>query len=202
MAERVQRGRWLFRTIFFAPYVLPVSAVALVFTYLYADRIGLLQHLLSLVGVTAPGWLSDPAWVLPSVAAATVWWTLGFNFVLYLAALQDIPREVLEAAAIDGAGPWQRIRRIVVPLLGRTTALVTVLQIIASLKVFEQIYLIAGSGGGPAGAARSSVEYVYDTGFTDMRVGYASTLSFLLLLLMLAVSALWFALARRTTEEG
>ncbi len=200
MAERVRRGRWLLRTVFFAPYVLPVSAVALVFTYVYADRVGLLQHLLSLAGIASPGWLSDPSWVLPSVAATTVWWTLGFNFVLYLAALQDIPRDVLEAASIDGAGPWRRIRHVVVPMLGRTTALVTVLQVIASLKVFEQIYLIAGSGGGPAGAARSSVEYVYDTGFTDMRVGYAATISFLLFLVMLAVSAVWFAVTRRSDQ--
>ncbi|MDI5962538.1 carbohydrate ABC transporter permease [Streptantibioticus silvisoli] len=200
MAERVRRWRWLFRTVFFAPYVLPVSAVALVFTYVYADRIGLLQHLLSLVGVTSPGWLSDPRWVLPSVAAATVWWTLGFTFVLYLAALQDIPADVLEAAAIDGAGPVRRLRHVVVPMLGRTTALVTVLQVIASLKVFDQVYLIAGSGGGPAGAARSSVEYVYDSGFTDMRVGYAATVSFLLFLVMLAVSAVWFAVSRRTDQ--
>ncbi len=201
LAERVSRGRWLFRTVFFAPYVLPVSAVALVFTYLYTDRIGLLPHLLSLVGVPSPGWLSDPHWVLPSIAAATVWWTLGFDFVLYLAALQDIPRDVLEAAAIDGAGPWQRIRRVVVPMLGRTTALVTVLQVIASLKVFDQIYLIAGPGGGPDGAARSSVEYVFDSGFTDMRVGYASTVSFLLFLVILAVSVVWFAMARRTGKD-
>lgn len=197
LAERVGRGRWFFRIAFFAPYVMPVSVVALVFTWIYADRIGLLQDVVTGVGLTSPGWLSDPSWVLPSVAMATVWWTLGFNFVLYLAALQDIPRDVLEAAGIDGAGPWQRIRHIVLPLLGRTTALVTVLQLIASLKVFDQIYLLAGSGGGPDGAARSSVEYVYDTGFTDMRSGYGSTVSLLLFLLILLVSILWFAVDRR-----
>ena len=79
---------------------------------------------------------------MPSVAIATVWWTLGFNFVLYLAGLQDIPRELYEASAIDGAGPWQQIFRITIPLLGRTTTLVVVLQVIASLKIFDQIYLM------------------------------------------------------------
>lgn len=196
LADRMGRGRWFFRVAFFAPYVLPVSVVSLVFVWIYADRVGLLQWLFTAVGLTSPGWLSDPSWVLPSVAATTVWWTLGFNFVLYLAALQDIPLDVLEASALDGAGPWQRIRHVVLPLLNRTTALVTVLQLIASLKVFDQLYLIAGPGGGPNGSARPSIQYIYDSGFTDMRVGYASTVAFLLFVVILLVSAVWFAVDR------
>ena len=91
-----------------------------------------------------------------------MWWTLGFNFVLYLAGLQEIPRDLYEASSIDGAGPWQQIRRITIPLLGRTTTLVVVLQVIASLKVFDQMYIM--TPGGPNFATRSILQYVYDDG--------------------------------------
>ena len=101
-----------------------------------------------------------------SLAITTVWWTLGFNFVLYLAGLQEIPRELYEAAAIDGAGPWQQIRTITIPMLGRTTTLVAVLQVIASLKVFDQMYLM--TSGGPNFAPARSLEYIYDEGFTEL----------------------------------
>ena len=104
-----------------------------------------------------------------SVALATVWWTLGFDFVLYLAGLQDIPRDLYEAASIDGAGPWKQITRITIPLLGPTTTLVAVLQVIASLKIFDQIYLM--HRGGPDFATRPAIQYIYDVGFTDYRVG-------------------------------
>src|SRR5829696_9595282 len=134
-----------------------------------------------------------------SAVVATVWWTLGFNFVLYLAGLQEIPRELYEASAIDGAGPWQQIRLITVPLLARTTSLVVVLQVIASLKVFDQMYLM--TQGGPNYATRSLLQYVYDEGFTNFRVGYASALSMLFFLVVLAVSAAWFILVRRQEKE-
>jgi multiple sugar transport system permease protein len=128
-----------------------------------------------------------------------VWWTLGFNFVLYLAGLQDIPRELYEAASIDGAGPWQQIRRITIPMLARTTSLVLVLQVIASLKVFDQMYIM--TSGGPNFSTRPVLEYVYDSGFTDFRVGYASSVSTLFFILVLTVSAVWVFLTRRQ-EQG
>jgi multiple sugar transport system permease protein len=135
-----------------------------------------------------------------SVAIMTVWWTLGFNFVLYLAGLQEIPRELYEAGAVDGASPWTLLTRITVPLLRRTTILVTVLQILASLKIFDQIFLM--TSGGPNLSTRPVLEYVYDLGFTDFRVGYASAASMLLFLLTLAVSLVWLLLIRGSREEA
>jgi multiple sugar transport system permease protein len=128
-----------------------------------------------------------------------VWWTLGFNFVLYLAGLQDIPRDLYEAAAMDGAGPLQQVRRITIPMLARTTSLVVVLQIIASLKVFDQMYIM--TSGGPNYSTRSLLEYVYDIGFTDFRTGYAAAASTLFFILVLAVSGVWVLLTRRQ-EQG
>jgi multiple sugar transport system permease protein len=201
LADRFVRGRWFFRFAFFAPFVLPSAVVSLLFMFIYADQLGLAQEVVKWFGVdTPPSWLGDPDWAMISIAAATVWWTIGFNFVLYLAGLQDVPREVHEAAAIDGAGPWQRIRHVVVPMLGRTTTLVTVLQVIASLKVFDQIYMM--TAGGPDGSTRPSLQLIYDTGFVEGRVGYASTVSLLLFLVILFVSLVWFALVRRAEKEN
>jgi multiple sugar transport system permease protein len=172
--------------------------VALIWIWIYTPGLGLLENALGKVGIPVPNWLGDATWAMPSLAISTVWWTLGFNFVLYLAGLQDIPRQLYEAASLDGAGPFQQIRMITIPLLARTTTLVAVLQVIASLKVFDQMYLM--TQGGPNFVTRSVLQLVYDEGFTNFRVGYAAAISMLFFVVVLAVSAVWFALVRR--QEG
>ncbi|MEN3608583.1 sugar ABC transporter permease [Plantactinospora sp. ZYX-F-223] len=199
LAERARRGRWFFRLAFFLPYVLPSAVVALIWLWIYTPELGLLSRTVDAIGLTAPNWLGDPGWAMVSLAITTVWWTLGFNFVLYLAGLQDVPRDLYEASAIDGAGPWQQIRRITLPLLGRTTTLVVVLQVIASLKVFDQMYLM--TSGGPNFSTRSALQYVYEVGFTDYRTGYAAAASTLFFLLVLAVSTVWLVMTRRQESE-
>jgi multiple sugar transport system permease protein len=198
LADRVARGRWFFRLAFFAPYILPSAVVALIWIWIFTPGLGLLENALGTIGIPVPNWLGDQTWAMPSLALSTVWWTLGFNFVLYLAGLQDIPRQLYEAASLDGAGPFQQIRMITIPLLARTTTLVGVLQVIASLKVFDQMYLM--TAGGPNFVTRSVLQLVYDEGFTNFRVGYAAAISMLFFLVVLAVSAVWFALVRR--QEG
>jgi multiple sugar transport system permease protein len=199
LADRVRRGRWFFRLAFFLPYILPSAVVALIWIWLYTPALGLLNKAATAIGFAEPNWLGDPTWAMISLAVTTVWWTLGFNFVLYLAGLQEIPRELYEAAAIDGAGPWQQVRQITIPLLARTTTLVTVLQVIASLKVFDQMYIM--TSGGPNFSTRSALQYIYDLGFTDFRTGYAAAASTLFFLLVLAVSAVWLVITRRQ-EQG
>jgi multiple sugar transport system permease protein len=195
LADRAVRGRWFFRFAFFVPYVLPSAVMALIWIWIYTPALGLAEGWLKAIGITSPNWLGNPAWAMPAVAIATVWWTLGFNFVLYLAGLQDIPRELYEAASIDGAGPWQQILRITIPMLGRTTTLVVVLQVIASLKIFDQIYIM--TSGGPNFSTIPTLEYIYDQSFTNMRIGYGAAVSMLLFLVILAVSFVWFGLVRR-----
>jgi multiple sugar transport system permease protein len=199
LAERASRGRWFFRLAFFAPYILPSAVMALIWIWLYTPGLGLASAAVGKVGLTAPGWLGDPHWAMTSIAIATVWWTLGFNFVLYLAGLQDVPRELYEASALDGASPFRQIMAITVPLLARTTTLVIVLQIIASLKVFDQMYIM--TAGGPNFSTRPALEYIYDIGFTDFRVGYSAAASTVYFVLLLLVSAVWFAQTRRA-EKG
>ncbi|MHA3704069.1 carbohydrate ABC transporter permease [Jatrophihabitans sp. YIM 134969] len=199
LVERASHGRWFFRLAFFAPYILPSAVMALIWIWLYTPGLGLASAAVEKVGLTAPGWLGDPNWAMVSIAMATVWWTLGFNFVLYLAGLQEIPRELYESSALDGASTVQQIRRITIPLLKRTTTLVVVLQVIASLKVFDQMYIM--TAGGPNFSTRPALEYIYDVGFTDFRVGYGAAASTLYFVLVLLVSAVWFIQTRRSEGE-
>ena len=199
VVNRIKRAQWFFRLAFFLPYILPSAVIALIWLFLYEPGYGIIDGFFNLIGVTAPGWVSDPNVALYSIVIVTVWWTLGFNFVLYLAGLQDINPDLYEAAGLDGASQWQQTWRITIPMLGRTTTLVTVLQIIASLKVFDQIYLILA--GGPNYSSRPAIEWIYDTAFTSQRVGYASAASFILFIVILIVSFVWLALVRRQ-ESG
>jgi multiple sugar transport system permease protein len=200
LADRVRRGRAFFRLAFFLPYILPSAVVALIWTWLYTPALGLLTKTATGLGLADPNWLGNPKIAMWSLAITTIWWTLGFNFVLYLAGLQEIPRDLYEASAMDGAGPWHQVARITIPMLSRTTTLVVVLQVISSLKVFDQMYIM--TSGGPNYATRSVLEYVYDIGFTDFRTGYAAAASTLFFIVVLAVSAVWLYLTRRQEQQG
>ncbi|GHE62008.1 carbohydrate ABC transporter permease [Streptomyces spiralis] len=199
LASRVRRGRVLYRLAFFAPYVVPSSVVALIFLWMYTPQIGLLPKIFDAVGLPVPDFIGSTAGGWTAVTLMTLWWTFGFNFVLYTAAIQDVPPDVYEAAAIDGAGPWQQIRHITVPLLGRTTSLVLILQILASLKVFDQIYLLLS--GGPDQSTRPVIEYIYDTGFTAYRGGYGAAATMVYFVVIVAISAAWYGLRRRRASS-
>ncbi|MFJ8857822.1 carbohydrate ABC transporter permease [Streptomyces sp. NPDC102451] len=188
-------GQWVWRLSFFVPYLLPVTVVTLIWTWLYQPDVGLGNELLGALGLEPVGWLSDESVAMWSVAALTVWWTVGFNFLLYLAALQSLPTTYDEAAALDGAGAWRRLWSVTLPQLRRTTVLVAMLQILASLKVFDQIYIL--TKGGPNGSTRPLLEYVYDVGFTGYRLGYASAVSYVFFALVIVVSLAQLRLFRQ-----
>lgn len=188
-------GQWVWRLAFFAPYLLPVGVVGLLWIWLYQPDLGLYNHLLDKLGLGQLAWLSDESVAMWAIALTTLWWTVGFNFLLYLAALQSIPDHLYEAAAIDGAGAWRRLWSVTLPQLSRITVVITVLQILASLKVFDQIYLL--TKGGPNNSTRPVIEYVYDVGFTGYRLGYASAISYIFFALVILASAAQFAALRR-----
>jgi multiple sugar transport system permease protein len=195
LVNRALPAQWLFRLAFFAPYVLPVSVVVLLFNWLFQPGFGLINGTLTWLGLSEVNWLGSEGTAMFSLVILTTWWTFGFNFVLYLAALQDIPNELYEAAATDGATTWQQTRAITIPMLAPTTMLVLVLQVLASLKVFDQIYLLVQ--GGPNYSTRPAVQYIFENAFTQYRVGYASALSIVFFLAIIAVSLLLFSLQRR-----
>jgi multiple sugar transport system permease protein len=197
LVSRVTRMQWLFRLAFFAPYVLPVSVVVLIWNWMYQPGFGLINSYLVSLGFAEVNWLGQPGVAMVSAVIVTVWWTLGFNFVLFLAGLQEIPRELYEAAATDGATPSQQLRRITLPLLTSTTLLVTTLQIIHSLKIFDQIYLLQLGTPGPENSTRVAIQYIYEAGFTQYRIGYASAMSFVFFLVIIAVALVSMKLVRR-----
>ncbi|MFI9780184.1 carbohydrate ABC transporter permease [Streptomyces sp. NPDC051956] len=179
-------GQWLWRLAFFTPYLLTSAVVWQVGLMLFQPDIGMLNTVLKAVGLDGIGWLLEEKYAMWSVVLITVWWTVGFNFLLYLAALQAVPDQLYEAAAIDGAGAWRRLWSITLPQLHRTTALIAVLQILGSLKVFDQIFLL--TRGGPNGSTRPVLEYIFETGFTGYRLGYASAMSYIFFALLLVLS--------------
>lgn len=187
--------RWLWRLSFFAPFLLPSAVVSLIWLQMiFPPGYGLINGTLG----TDILWLGDPALAMWSVVLTTVWWTVGFNFLLYLAALQSIPQHLYDAAAIDGANAWDKLRSITLPMLRRTTFLIIVLQVLASLKVFDQVYLM--TGGGPEDSTRPIIEYAYDTGFTGYRIGFASAVSYVLFVIIIVISLAQLRLLRKREE--
>lgn len=193
-------GQWLWRLAFFAPYLLPVSVVTGMWTMVYSNDFGLINGLLMRWGADQVPWLSDRHVAMWAIALVTLWWTIGFNFLLYLSALQAIPDHVYEAAQIDGAGPLRRLWSVTLPLMAPTTILIVLLQLLASMKVFDQVFLL--TAGGPDGATRVVLQYIYDVGFSGYRVGYAASVSYLFFALIVVISLAQVAITRRASKES
>lgn len=201
LAHQLRIVDWLWRLSWFAPFLLPSGVVCLLWLWMiYPSDFGLADQLLASFGLHPEiGWLTDTRYAMLSIVLTTVWWTVGFNFLLYLAGLQAIPQHLYEAAEIDGAGPWHRLRHITLPMLKRTTAVVVILQLLASLKIFDQVYIM--TGGGPDESTRPILQYVYQAGFTGYRIGYASAVSYFFFALIVIVSLIHLRLTRRSREE-
>jgi multiple sugar transport system permease protein len=201
LTNRVRRGQWFFRLAFFLPYILPSATISLIWVFIFTPGSGLFATIQSGLGLTpGAGALASPNTAMIGIAVATVWWTIGFNFVLYLAGLQEIPRELYEAAAVDGASTWSQIRYITLPMLSRTTTLVILLQIIASLKIFDQVYLM--TNGGPGISTDVALTLITRTGFTDNRIGAASAASVLLFIVIVIIAIIRQLIDRSATRKA
>jgi len=181
-------------SLFFLPYVLPVSVVTEIWAWMLDLQFGILQPLIALVSGKPVAVFKNPYWVMPMVALVTIWWTNGFNVLLFIAGLRNIPQELYEAAALDGATRFQRFRRVTWPLLWPVTALVLTLQLILQLKIFDQIYLL--SGGGPFNSSYVLLLKVYREAFQMNHGGYASAVATVLFMLIAVVSVLQYQLLR------
>ena len=202
LAHNLRFVNWLWRLSWFTPFLLPSGVVCLLWLWvIYPSDFGFADQFLDFLGLhPGIGWLTDTRYAMLSVVLTTIWWTVGFNFLLYLAALQAIPQHLYEAAELDGAGAWQRFRHITLPMLHRTTGLVLVLQLLASLKIFDQVYIM--TSGGPDDSTRPILQYVYQAGFTSYRIGYASAISYIFFALIVIVSLIHLRLTRRSREEN
>lgn len=188
-------GRTFFRAVYFAPYVLGVAVVGVLWRFVLDPNLGLLNHVLGGLGLPADTpWLTGLPWAWISLVAMTVWWTMGFNAVIYLAGLQDIPRELYETAQIDGAGAWQRLRNVTLPGLRPVLLFVVVTTVLASANMFGQSYIV--TQGAPGEETRTAIMYIAEEGLRGFRMGNAAAMSTVLALILAVVSVANFWLLR------
>lgn len=190
MVVRLRRLRGFAMAAFFLPNILPVSVVTLIWAWLLDPRFGIVNQWTG----ASVAWFQDPDWAMPAVAVVTVWWVVGFSMLLFIAGLQNIPKEFHEAASIDGASNGQIFRNITWPLLWPVTTLVLTLQLIAQLKIFAQIYLL--TRGGPFNSTIVMLQYMYRTAFQQFDAGYSSTIAMVLFVIILTASLLQYYFLR------
>ena len=194
------RGMPFFRTAFFVPYVVNIVVVSLIWFWFYAPSNGVINGLLSLVGVDGPAWLASSTWAMPAVIITSVWQGVGFPMIILLGGLQGIPSALHEAAAIDGASSWRRFRSVTLPLLTPHLFFLVVTQFITSFQIFGIIFVM--TDGGPGNATTVYIYYLYQNAFAYGRMGYASALAVVLFLFVGLVTAVQWRLQRRWVFYG
>ena len=193
MLNQRVRGIGIFRTIFYMPNILSVTVVGLVFARVFAPgERGFVNAVMSSIDLRPVPWFLDQASAMPTIAITKVWWSVGFNMLIFLAGLQEIPQALYDAARVDGGGRWSLFRHITLPGLRRPMLFVFVLQLIASVQVFPLIDVL--TGGGPAGSTRPLVMYLFERSFDYWQLGYGSAIAFVMFIFLftVSISQLWF----------
>lgn len=191
-------GVVFFRTVFFAPVVTSAIAWAIVWKFMLQGEGGAVNQMLTWIGIDGPNWLREPNWAMAAVIVTRVIKMVGLNMILYIAALQAIPRDYEEAATLEGASRWQVFRMITWPLLAPTTLVIMVLTTIGSFKVFDHIYQM--TGGGPENGTLVLAFYIYQQGFKFFNVGYAAALALIMFVIVMALTLVQVMLRRREME--
>jgi len=195
LLQRKLPGIGLFRTAVFTPVITSIVVWAIVWKYIFATDAGLLNHLLSMIGVKGPAWLYNMDLAMPVVIVVSVLKNVGLNMVLFLAALQDVPKSYQEAAVVDGAARRTVLLRITLPLISPTVFMAFLLTLIGSLKVFGQIYVL--TGGGPGTSTHVLVYYIYQLAFKLSEFGYASAVAFVLFFLLMGMTLIQWGVRKR-----
>jgi multiple sugar transport system permease protein len=198
------RALGLFRTAYYLPVITPLVIAAIIWKWVFNADFGLANYYLMQLGIIDEPllWLSDYNLAMPAVILVNIWKGVGFNMVVYLAGLQAIPNEFYEAAEVDGAGPWQRFKRITFPLVAPTTFFLLVINTIGAMKTFDSIFVMTNGGPpGPGGATTTVVYYIYTRAFKLFQMGYASALAYTLFLLLFVVSFAQFRWYLKRVEE-
>ena len=187
------RGRDYFRVVFYAPSMLSGVVVGILMRWMMNSQLGVLNYLVVRLGLGRVPWLSDPQVVLPSLSLATLWWCFGLPMLIFIAALQDIPQHLYDAARIDGANGWQLTRYITLPLVRPTILFVVVTQLISHFQVFAQPYIMSDQGG-PGRSSFTVILYLYQTAWRFFRMGYATTIALVLAIIIMIFTLLQFRL--------
>lgn len=201
LLNAITRFREVFRAIYFAPYVTPAAAIAWVFSWMLSPNFGIVNELLGIFGIPPQPFLTSPAQALATVTMIVVWQNLGFQVVLFLAGLQNIPRDYYEAARIDGASNWQLFRHITLPLLNPVMVFSAVIGTIGFLQLFTQVVnLNFTDQGGPLGSTLTLALYIYQQAFARFDLGYAAAITVLLFVLILSITLVQLRLLSRRVE--
>lgn len=197
--SKLVRFKSFFRVIYFAPVVTTLVAIAVVWRFVYHPRFGLLNYFLSFFGVNPIDWLGDPTYAMPAIILLAVWKNFGYNMIIFIAGLQNIPDELYEAARIDGANARQQFLYITIPMLAPTTLFVSIITMIGYFQLFAEPYVM--TQGGPLNSTLSIVLLMYQQGFRWWNMGYSASLAFVLFVIILIGSLIQFRLQKRG-EEG
>ena len=190
------RFRPLFRTIFYLPSILPVVATAIVWLWMFNPRAGIINYLLNLVGINGPGWLGSPEWAKPALIIISLW-GVGSAVLIYLAALQDVPRELIEAAQLDGANRVQQFWSVTLPMISPVILFALVTGLIGASQYFTQVYVITGGSGKPADSTLMMSIYLWQTAFQYFKIGYASAQAWVLFLIIMGLTLIFFRVSGR-----
>jgi multiple sugar transport system permease protein len=193
--SKLARLKPLFRTLYFAPVVTTLVAVAIVWRYLYHPRFGLINQGLELVGMEHIDFLGDPRWAMPAIILLAVWKNFGYTMIIFVAGLQTIPEELYEAARIDGAGAWKQFLNITLPMLAPTFLFVGVVTAIGFFQIFAEPYVMTPEGG-PLNSTLTVVMYMYKEGFRWWNMGFAASVAFVLFLVIAAATGIQVRLQR------
>jgi multiple sugar transport system permease protein len=194
------RFNGLYRTAIFVPFVVSPATTGVLTNYLFDQQFGIVNHVLGIVGLPQQGWLTDPHQAMLVIAIMSLWGSAAFTTVIYLAALQDIPPELLEAAAIDGANRWQAFWKVVWPELAAVTVFVAIWQTVQATQLFDLVYTT--TRGGPLNATETIVYYLWNTAFHQFQFGYGSALAYVLFGGTLVVTLAFVLLSRRKSSEA
>ncbi|MDD3145891.1 MAG: sugar ABC transporter permease [Candidatus Riflebacteria bacterium] len=175
----------LYRTVYFIPVITSINAVAIIWNFIYHPDFGLLNKILDIFSIDPRAWLQDPTWAMPAIIFMSVWKGLGYNVIIFLTGLQNIPRHLYEAARIDGANRWHQFRHITWPLLSPTTFFIFTISTIGSFQVFSQVYMMTPRGG-PLKSTMVVVYYLYRKAFEQFEFGYALAAAFVLFMIIFA----------------
>jgi multiple sugar transport system permease protein len=192
--------RYYYRTAFFLPMVTSMASISIVLGFLFHKELGIINYYLGLLGIPPAPWLTSTSWALFTIVLATVWKSFGFDLILFIAGIQNIPRHLYEAAEIDGANGWHKFWRITLPLLSPTIFFAVVVGLISSLQVFDQAFIM--TRGGPGDATRTLVMVIYEDAFATLRMGYGSAIAVVLFLVILGLTIFQFRVGNRWVHYG
>ncbi|WP_141500102.1 carbohydrate ABC transporter permease [Paenibacillus luteus] len=198
LLNRSLKGAAWYRTLMFSPWVTPTVAVSIVWSWIFEPKVGMANTALRWFGLEGVGWLQDTNWALAGVLIVTVWKLIGWTMVFYIVALQNVPRELLQAGELDGAGSWSKLRHITLPLISPTTLFLFIVQTISALQAYDQINVL--TQGGPAGSTRTLLYMYYQSAFESFDIGEASSVAVVLVIACMLLSILSFAISRKTVH--